>query len=162
MSNFRKELFPMLIWRTILYLLLAIFLIGSAIFISIVVIAITPVLIIIAFFYLYLVYLGVYSKYRLLFILYKVYLLEKTDKERALQILDSEIYDCKELLNVEKSEMDTHRLNTRDEADAMRYSKRGEREVRSILGVLERLQRILVASMKKEPSSQYDIDLDKY
>ena len=162
MSSFRKELFPVLVWRTMLYLLLSIFLIGSTIFFSVFLFLITPFLLVLSLFYIYLLYLALYSKYRLLFILYKVYMLEKSNKEAALQVLDSEIYDCKELLNVEKSEMDTHRLNTRDEADAMRYSKRGEREVRQNLGVLERIHKVLVASMRKEPNSTYDIDLDRY
>jgi len=162
MSSFRKELISVLLWRSTLYLLLSIFFIGSTIFFSIMMIAITPFLLVFVLFYLYLLYLALYSKYRLLFILYKLYILEKSNKKAALQILDSEIYDCKELLNVEKSEMDTHRLNARDEADAMRYSKRGEREVRQILGVLERLHKVLVASMRKEPASTYDIDLDRY
>lgn len=162
MSEFRKALLPTLVMRTLLYIIVAILVLLAAGVMTIFFLQITFVLLILVAFYLFLVYTGLASKYRMLYILMKVYIIEKSNKKAALALLDSEIYDHKELLNVEKSEMDVHRLNTRDEADSMRYSKRGERDVRASLGLLTHLQGILVQSMKEDPTSNYDIDLDRY
>jgi len=162
MSDFRKALLPTIFIRTILYIVVTAFVCMTAIILSVFFLQISFVLLILVGFYLFLVYTGLHSKYRLLFILIKLYILERNNKKAALSLLTSEIYDHKELINVEKSEMDVHRLNTRDEADSMRYSKRGERDIRASLGLLLRLQSLLVQQMKKEPTSIYDIDLDKY
>ena len=162
MSNFRKTLWPILVSRTLLYALLTLFIVLTTVLMVSVFIRISAILLVLVAFYLYLVYTGLSSKYRLLFLLFQLYLFEKRDKQAALDLLDSEIFDLNELLHAEKSEMDVHRLNARDEADAMRYSKRGERDIRANLGLLKRLQEILVTSMRKEPGSIYDIDLDRY
>lgn len=162
MSNFRKTLWPILVSRTLLYALLTLFIVLTTVLMVSVFIRISAILLVLVAFYLYLVYTGLSSKYRLLFLLFQLYLFEKRDKQAALDLLDSEIFDLNELLHAEKSEMDVHRLNARDEADAMRYSKRGERDIRANLGLLKRLQEILVTSMRKEPGSIYDVDLDRY
>jgi len=162
MSTFRKTLWPILVSRTLLYALLTMFIVLTTVLMVSVFIRISAILLVLVAFYLYLVYTGLSSKFRLLFLLFRLYLSEKRDKQAALELLDSEIFDLNELLHAEKSEMDVHRLNTRDEADAMRYSKRGERDIRANLGLLKRLQEILVTSMRKEPGSIYDVDLDRY
>lgn len=158
MSAFRKALLPTIIARVILYSFAILF----GVFLTYVFIILLPVLVFMAFFYLIISWVALKDRIRLLFVLIKVYYYEKRDKVEALRLLNSEIYDNKELLKAEKSEMDTHRLNTRNEADSMRYAKRGENEIRANLGFLTHLHKLLISSMKKEPSSAYEIDLDRY
>jgi hypothetical protein len=155
-------LLPIVLTRIVAYTLLIFFVLITAAIASAIVVQISFVFLILVIWFLYMVTIALWSKFRLLFLLMKVYILEKSDKAKALAVIDSEIFDCKEVLHAEKSEMDVHRLNARDEADAIRYSRRGERDIRINLGLLQRLQNILIKSMRKEPASMYDIDLDRY
>lgn len=162
MSDFRKALLPHLTSRFILYFFILLFVVGSTGYIGYIFMQISFVTIFLVVIYPFIMYIALKDKVRFTYFLYRSYRLEKYQKEKALAVIDSEIYDCKSLLNAEKSEMDVHRYNARDEADSMRHSKRGEREIRSNLGFLTRLQKLLVESMKKDPVNIYDIDLDQY
>jgi hypothetical protein len=162
MTSARKALFPILVVRVLMSGFAIIILLSSAIIFGYVLIQITAILLILNAFYLLIVWIALKENVRLSYVIVKAYILEKTNKELSLRLIDSEIYDHNELLNVEKSEMDVHRYNNRDEADVARFSRRGERNIRRNLALLYRVQKILVDAMKQEPSSMYDIDLDKY
>ena len=162
MSIFRKTLFPTLIIRLLLYGFMLLFTVFIAGVMSYFFLQLSPLLLVLVVFYFYIIWAILADAVKLTFFLLKIFVAEKKQKERVLKLLESEIYDYKELLKTEKSEMDTHRLDTRNEPFAINYSKRGEKEIKIRLKLLTKLHGLLIDAMTKEPSSIYDIDLDSY
>ncbi len=63
----------------------------------------------------------------------------KTDPEKALKIVHSEMKDIKMLNDVGKTEMDIHSFNATDEGRAMRKSNYGANSQYALYGLYERM-----------------------